>query len=199
MNSLIPVVLVVEGQLDEAVLIEIINKYASHLLISMCLGKRGKEYIKSKINDFNKAAKKHNYIVLVDLDNEPECAPSLIDEWVMYPRPKFTFRVAVREIETWLLADRDNLAKYMSVLATRIPVFPEALDKPKLDIIKLARRSKKSVITDDIVPDLGSTSKIGKNYNPRLVDFIRNYWDIEAARLNSDSLDRCIKAIQKVT
>jgi len=51
-------------------------------------------------------------LLITDLDRA-ECPPSLRRLWIdTQPHETFLFRVAVREIEAWLLADRDGIARF---------------------------------------------------------------------------------------
>ena len=73
---------------------------------------KGNGKIKRHIDGYNKASKFGYYFVITDLDNN-DCAPSLIREWLpLKPNNQLFFRVAVREIESWLLADRENFANF---------------------------------------------------------------------------------------
>ena len=49
---------------------------------------------------------------------------------------------------------------------------------------------------DQMIPQNGA--KKGKEYNSALTPFIRKQWDIDNARLNSDSLNRMINRIEKL-
>ena len=53
---------------------------------------------------------------------------------------------------------------------------------------------------EEVKSRIGSTGRKckGKEYNSALVPFIITKWDIEAARLNSDSLSRMIRRIKQL-
>jgi hypothetical protein len=92
----------VEGSLDEAV----VRRLASEagLALDEVHGKNGKDRIEQRLLGYNNAARYTPWLVLVDLDTE-ECAPSLRSHWLPKPAPLMCFRVVVRSIESWLLAD----------------------------------------------------------------------------------------------
>jgi hypothetical protein len=45
------------------------------------------------------------------------------------------------------------------------------------------------------VPERNSTTKIGKDYNGQLIQFVKNNWQVEAAQVNSPSLQRAMNAL----
>jgi len=76
--------------------------------------------IRKHIKAYNNAASYTPYFVITDLDKN-ECAPTLIRGWLDEPLNKnMLFRVAVREIESWLMADRKNFAKFIGVSYEKI-------------------------------------------------------------------------------
>jgi hypothetical protein len=92
------------------VLREIIKQSQRPFVIGNCLCHGGYGYLKKNIRAFNHAARGMPFLVLTDL-NSTECPPTLIKKWLPYPKhPNLLFRVAVREVEAWLLAHRDAFA-----------------------------------------------------------------------------------------
>ena len=157
---------------------------------------RGYGYLKRNIRGFNKASKGMPYLILTDLDDK-ECAPVLIQEWLPETRnPNLIFRIAVREVESWVLADRLGFAKFLGIARDKLPKNPDDLINPKAHLINLARRSKKRDLREDIVPRVGSTAKQGPAYNERLVSFVRETWNPSNACQHSPSLERTLKALE---
>jgi hypothetical protein len=107
------------------------------------------------------------------------------------------FRVAVREVETWLLADGAGFAKFLGIRRILAPADVDAIDDPKACLIGLARKSPHRELRQDIVPPPGSTRKVGPNYSGRLVSFVRDRWNLSAATLSSPSLQRTVKAVAR--
>jgi len=198
MTDLIPIALAVEGTFDERVLRKLIKEAGCPLKVEACHGKNGKQDLRKKIQDYRNAAEKGGwpFIVLVDLD-ETQCAPHLLQEWLPAPCKRLILRIAVHAVESWLLADRKSFAKYFSVSASVLPSIPEQIQYPKQEVVNLARRSRKREIREDIVPDEGSTSKIGKNYGGCLSVFVERYWSVSEARKNAPSLDKALNAINR--
>lgn len=197
MGNKINLFLVVEDVLGEEVIRKVINDYRQDIQIGVCYGKSGLGYIKKHISAFNNASKGQPYMVFADLDQD-ECAPSRIKE--MLPVPKSSnliFRIAVREVESWILADREAFAGFAGIRQSLIPYHPDNEADPKLKLIKLVTKSSKRLLKEAVVPAPGSTAKIGPAYNAELVSFVRNQWNPEIAAENSDSLSRAIKAIKR--
>jgi hypothetical protein len=107
-------------------------------------------------------------------------------------------RVVVREVESWLLADREGLARFLGVAQTLIPKDPESLPDPKAAMISLARRSRRREVRDDMVPRPGSGRPIGPAYPARLIEFAANVWTPETAADRSDSLKRALRCLTRL-
>jgi hypothetical protein len=136
-------------------------------------------------------------MILVDLDDDFDCAPALRDEWLRDMNHRLCFRVAVREIETWLLADRINLARFLSVTADLIPIDPEKLTDPKATLVRAATRSRRRSIREDIPPRQSGGRPEGPAYTSQLQEFVRDHWDVEQAMTQSISLSRCVERIRQ--
>jgi hypothetical protein len=190
----IPINLVFEDDLSEYVMTRLLDFFEGKYMICNSYSGNGFGYIKKNINGFNQASSGIPFFVLTDLDSYP-CPVQLKNEWMQEsPKPNFIFRIAVREVEAWLLADIKNLSKFINVSATNFPTNPEQEIDPKRCLINLARRSRKREIREDIVP-INDNASIGPNYNGRLMDFVFKHWDINLAKENCDSLLSTIKKL----
>lgn len=195
MTEFIPVNLAVEDILGEAVVRKLLQSTGRAFTVGDCYSQGGFGYLKKTIRGFNAAAMGTPFLVLTDLDNA-ECPPVLVEEWLPVPRNvNLMFRVAVREVEAWLLAHRDGIAKFLKVPHVRVPQDPESLPDPKLALIQLAERSRSRDIRDDIVPPAGSARKVGPNYNGRLITFVTGSWDPSLAAQSADSLRRTLSTL----
>jgi hypothetical protein len=155
--------------------------------------------IRKNIVAYNLAARHGHYFVLTDLDAAYKCAQDLINQWLPYERsPQLIFRIAIHEIESWFLADRDSFASFFSVSKARLPLSADTLPDPKQTVFNLVRRSRKRQIREAILP-IDKDARIGPGYNTEFCDFIQNYWNIERARLLSPSLDKAMAALEKMT
>jgi hypothetical protein len=82
---------------------------------------------------------------------------------------------------------------------SRVPDDPDAELDPKATLVNIARRSRKRAIVDGLVPRPGSGRKVGEAYAGMVADFVRatpRPWRPEVAALHSDSLRRCIAALE---
>lgn len=186
----------VQGIVDEAVLRRICREV--QMQVGAVYGRSGKSHLRQKINGYNQAASHNWWVVLVDLNNEAECAPQLKAAWVSQPSEKLIFRVAVRSVEAWLLADRESIARFLAVPLQRVPPDPEGVPNPKQTIIELAKGSRKREIREDIVPRPASGRSGGAAYASRMIEFVENYWRPDIAAHASDSLQRCIKRLKEL-
>jgi hypothetical protein len=163
-------------------------------------GPNGYGYIQATLPAFNAAAATGKaYFALVDMDNRP-CPAETISTWLKAKDrdPNLLVRIAVREVEAWLLADREGLAEYLSVAVKHIPTSPESLDDPKAAIVGLAGMSRKQDIRMDMVPAANSRGQIGPYFNQTLSNFAKTVWDIEVARQFSPSLHRAALAVDSL-
>ena len=189
---------VVEGELDAAVVrrlsgvVEGIEIDYNRIFI-----KNSKNAVLRNLEKFNRAAEKFPWFVLVDLDRE-ECAPSLIRKHLPGRSRHMCFRVAVRAVEAWLMADREGIAGFLGVSKRAVPAEPEKVLDPKMILVNLARRSRKRDIREALVPDPDTGARVGPLYVPRLKEFIADVWNVREACKNSPSLEgalRCLRAI----
>lgn len=188
---------IVEGEIDEAVAFKIASQLGHQ--IGNTYGKKGHGYIKVKIKDFNKSANTICYLALVDfMDTKCKCPSDVISNWLPSKNELMFFRVVVREIESWVMADRKNIAKFLKVPIEKIPIFPEAEIDPKQKLVNIARGSHSHSVISSLVPEQNSTALVGNLYNSEIKRFVLNFWDINLARLNSPSLDRCLKRLEEI-
>jgi hypothetical protein len=87
----------------------------------------------------------------------------------------------------------------LSVAGHHIPAAPENLPNPKQMMVNLARKSRKRAIREDMVPVPGTTARVGPGYTFRIMEFATTLWRPEVAARVSNSLARCISALQRVT
>lgn len=190
----IPVNIVVEDSLSEAVLRKVLCESRSHFAVGYCYCRGGYGYVKRTVPGFNNAAEGTPFVILVDL--ESECPPAQIAEWLPVPmHPNLVFRIAVMEVESWILADGLGFASFLGISSSLIPGNVDGIPDPKQALVDLTRRSRNRALREAIVPTLGSTAKVGPDYNRQLIDFVENRWSIAAATQNSPSLRRTVSAV----
>lgn len=190
--------IVSEDQLSEAVMRKMVAKSSStHIKDIVPMGKKGRGYIKKRINDFNNQ-NTLPFFVLADLDRD-ECAPVLIKKWIRRPlQQNIVFRFAVREVESWLLADTKGFSHYTklehSLLKKEVNT-PDELPDPKETLIALVDRCKNRSLKNDIVRKEKFSYKQGPGYNSRLINYVDNYWEIERAASVSESLKKAMDSL----
>lgn len=190
----------VEGLVDEAVLKRLIVQVGAQP--GPIYGKTGKAQLLRRLEGFNRAARFGHWVVLVDLDHDAECAPPFRTAHLAQPAPNMCFRIAVREVEAWLLADREHLARFLAVPQRAVPHDPEAIASPKDAMAQLAQRSRRRDIREDIAPRPRSGRRVGPAYSSRLIQFVTDPargWRPEFAAQNSGSLERCMRCLKRLT
>ncbi|MFQ5587739.1 MAG: hypothetical protein ACE5F7_02775 [Nitrospiria bacterium] len=194
------ITLAVEDSLSEAVAKKILLQSQKEYHVVQCLGKNGFGYLKSKINAFNQAAKGMPFFVLTDQDSTKDCPPSKISKWLNQPRdPNLIFRVAIMEIESWVMAHRTAISGFLSVPLNHLPQETDSIQDPKQALLSLVKKSRSHRLKTDLLPQPGSTAKVGPYYNNRLIQFVRNEWNAYQASENSESLKKALVCLHKFT
>lgn len=189
------VLLVVEDTLSGFVLRKLVEEFGNGLSVHSVQLMGGFGKIQTGIQRFKNASNVTPHIVLTDLDMR-DCAPRLLEDWsVDSVTNNMLFRIAVREVEAWLLADREGIAQFLNLPLAKIPQHPDFENDPKQTFINLVRRCKKRRLVEELVPPIGSSASIGPLYNTRLGEFVREGWNINRAAVNSDSLSRTVLRI----
>ena len=190
------VILAVEDRLSDAVATKILETFG--VKIVKRIGFQGKSDLERKTPELNRAANSITVFMLTDLDTPRECPPGLIRSWIKGPiNPMFFFRVAVMEVESWVIADRIGFAAFLSIPLHRIPSPTDDILNPKEFLLSLARRSKKKSVREALLPAQGTTFSVGNAYNTLLSEFVREHWDLERAATVSPSLKRTLDRISQ--
>ena len=196
MSEPIPINIAVEDFLSEIVLKTMFEQSSRRFVVGTCLGRKGFGYLKKNVRGFNQSAKGTPFFVLTDLDQE-ECAPILIQKWLSNSKNhNLLFRIAVREVESWLLAHRKAFAGFLGIRENLIPSNPDELEDPKRVLIKLTAKSRKRRLREAIIPAAGSTANFGPDYNGTLISFVQKRWKVNEATKRSPSLNRAFDAIK---
>jgi hypothetical protein len=138
---------------------------------------------------------------ITDLDTTA-CPASLILNWFSpslstLPLPKnLVFRVAVREIEAWLLADMHAFATYLKIAPANFPIYPESLQDPKQYLLNVIRKHGTKNFHKEMLPRRNAS--VGPRYNEVLIEFIQTKWSPPRAAVHAASLDRAITALARI-
>ncbi len=188
----------VEGATDEIVARRIVA-HCGHEF-GVCYGKHGVGYILQRLGGFAAAASYGSpLLVMVDLmDSGIACARDLIPT-LLPDRPALCIlRGVVRELESWLLADREAIAAYLGLSLTRVPRDPEALPDPKQSFVNLARNCRRRARRVAIVPADGMSASTGPDYLGAIAELIRDHWNVERASAVAPSLARCVARLREL-
>lgn len=185
----------VEGDTDVPVLRRILESVGLELGTVYSL--KGKNWLDGKLSAYNNAARVRRWVVLRDLNGDADCAPELVGRILPWPAEGMCLRIAVKAVESWLLADRDKLAEFLSIKVGRIPASPDEVVTPKHELVELARRSRRRAIREDMVPTPGTSARVGPGYTARIIEFAAERWRPEVAKRSSPSLARCIVALER--
>jgi hypothetical protein len=161
---------------------------------------RGKTKLDKRLPGFLQAGIHAPWLVLRDLDEDAACAPVFLASRALAVPPQTIFRLAVRSLEAWLMADRKNFATWLGVSATLVDQQPEIIVRPKIAVSNLAARSNKRTIRERMAPRPENGASIGPEYEAALIDFIENHWNFRAAAATqrAPSLTRAVVAIQSL-
>lgn len=184
------VALATEDELSEVVGQKLVNDAGADLTVTLLLRRGGSGYLKSKMRNFCELARRMPVLLLTDLDTE-QCPATLIGVWSrnnVVP-DRFLFRVAVRQVESWLLADQESIAGLFNIALRRLPGNPDQLPDAKRSLLHLASLAPRRV-REELLAEQGSTASQGLGYNTILRDFVNNRWDPARAATRSDSLKR---------
>jgi len=194
---MIPVKILVEGYTDEPVA----KRLLSHagLEAGAVYGRKGKPDLLIRLPRYNQAAHHAPWFAIVDLDMDSQCPLHVVEQWLPHPTKGMRFRIAIRAIEAWLMADREKMASFLAVAPSRLNHNVDLDPNPKETLINIARTSRSRSIREDLVPRQMSGARVGPLYVPRLKDFVDNYWRPDVAAHESDSLRRCILALSTLS
>ena len=160
--------------------------------------RRVKINLTRQLDGYNNAARRSPWLVLRDMDTDAECAPLLLKALLPDPASHMHFRIVVRAIESWLIADREEISRFLSIPIEHAPRDPDQLEDPKNTLVNLARKSRSRRIREDMVPRPDGHVKIGPAYTSRIIEYAESYWRPHEAAKHSDSLRRCVACLRRL-
>ena len=195
----------VEDAPSQAVLYKIINhvnneRQDKFVLNSLPVITHGFGNLKRTALRFANAAKNDIWSIFVtDLDQYPS-PNALCRDWFDLPccsllPHTMIFRVAVREIESWIIADKKGIAEFLNVSDSLFPDNPDRINDPKKLLIETIRTKCHRKKYREMLPEHGQS--VGIAYNSMLADYIARLWDINRAAAHSPSLRRAIRCMKK--
>lgn len=193
---MLPITIACEGPTDAAVLRRLLA-WVGLEAVPQAYIQQGKGRLDKKLRAYNEAARYAPWLVVRDLDSDTRCAPEVARSLLPAPAAGMCFRLAIRQIEAWLMADRAGMARFLEISADLMPVSPDDLEDAKVELIGLASRSRRRSLREDLVPGTGFSRTVGPGYTARLIEFTSNIWDPRNAAAQSPSLASCIAALKK--
>jgi hypothetical protein len=186
----------VEGFPDKAVVSAICRSLNITVEESRIYVKRGKSNLDGKIAGYNNSAKGNSWLILRDMDHDASCPPELRDVILPTRSEKMLLVIAEREVESWLLGDPESLSNFLGVGIRNFPHEPEAIEDPKKEVLRIAQRSRRREIREDMVPRPESGAKEGPLYASRLAEFAAKHWRPKVAAKKCKSLAYCIERLK---
>jgi hypothetical protein len=180
--------LAVEGIVDEAVARAMLRQCGHE--IGTIRGRRGKGWIDK--NAVALRAASDTILIIRDLDHDADCAAKLKRALRATDRQGFLFRIAVRKIESWILADSAGLAAFLRVPEAAIPLNADELSDPKAVLFGLGSKphgARKTIMFRD-----------EGDYTSRIIEFVSNRWSAERASESrrSQSLVRALNRLREL-
>ena len=191
------VAVVVEGDTDFPVVRKLAKDAGLSIAAEIDCG--GKHQLDADLPGYNNAAKGSPWFVLRDLNSDAQCPGQFLASQNFAPARWMCFRIAVREMESWLLADAVAFSDFLRIPRSAVPADPDGEDDPTRTIVDLARRSRSRTIAKALVPRVGTSTAVGPLYEAKMIEFGRERWDLDRACQRSLSLVRARKRLQEMS
>lgn len=195
---MVGIAIATEDELSEAVVQRLVADVQPTLEVTQTLRRNGFGYLRSRMANWCELARYQPVFLLTDLDRVA-CPVELLRQWqgALAIPADLLVRVAVREVEAWLLADQ--LAMRMLLGARgKLPVEPDTLPDPKATLLQFAARYAPRDVRADLVQQSGAVASQGIGYNARLVRWVRDDWEPARAAASSPSLHRARMRLQEL-
>lgn len=190
------IALATEDVLSESIGLRLLSELPSPVT-PLLLRKGGFGYLRSKMDSWRQLARRQVVLILTDLD-QIQCPSALRADWLgntPHP-PNLLLRVAVREVESWILADHVAMRKLIGHKGT-LPPQPDSLADPKQHLLTLAKLAPRQIY-QDLVKEAGAKASQGIGYNSRLTAWVQTEWCPERASERSPSLQRARKRLMEL-
>jgi hypothetical protein len=191
-----PIAIATEDPLSEAIALRLIADVPTPHFIQRKLGKTGNGYLRSKMSSWYQMAQHQVMLVLTDLDRA-NCLVEFRDQWLIGEPPKnLLLRIAVREVESWVLADHIAMRELIGAKGV-LPAAPDELTDPKQSLLKLAKSAPKQ-IRADLLKTIDGNLAQGLGYNACLTAWVNSEWSPERAAERSPSLAKARLRLNEV-
>ncbi|WP_024667185.1 hypothetical protein [Pseudomonas syringae] len=167
----------------------------SSIANQICAGGFGP--FKDKITALNSIATRMPVLMLADGDQD-NCVVKQRNSWMpARAHENLILRLAVREAESWVLADHEGFSQFAELSAAALPPLPDEIRDPKEALIGLIGRSKRRILRDEMLPNKQARAKTGLGYNLHLTGFVKEQWCAQRASERSPSLARSILRVER--
>ncbi len=160
-------------------------------LAALPINKRG---VTKLVRDLPRYVAQARYVqpVVCIADTDGNCVKDLLADWSLTSPPEtFHLRLAVKEAESWVLADRDCFARHFKVPLNKVPCQTDDIEDPKRLLLQLVSKSHVREYRDEMISST-DRSKTGRGYNLHLCTFVRDTWGARQASAGSLSLKRSL-------
>lgn len=176
----------VEGYLDEIVLRTLWDQLGNGAQPLIVRNAGGSGFWAHALR-YNDAGRRQLVLGLADLE-QAACVGEALSRLGQPLSPHFRLRLAVRMIESWLMADRAAFADFLGVAVKQVPLQPDLIAHPKRAVVDMARGSRKRAMRADLVPE--GSALAGPRYTAVLSKFVIERWQASRAMGGSPSLGR---------
>jgi hypothetical protein len=151
-------------------------------------GMRGEGYLIANLPVWNGAASYMPMLVLLDLDRG--CVVDKRRAALPIPHPNLLLRIAVHEVEAWLLADHEAMAAWADIPLAKLPADADTIADPKRELVNLVRRHSPAKLRRFVVPGDKDRRQTAPGYNEAIQVLVQRHWDPDRAAPRSASLAR---------
>ncbi len=193
--------LVVEGFTDRAAGEALLRSKGLDVDYRRVIVTNGKSTLDRRLDKYNEAAKRAPWLVLRDADRDADdCVVQL--RHALLPQANqaaaMCFRLAVRSLDAWLMADQGAFSEFFGVSPSSVPAAPDSLDDPKRELVAACRRSHKALIRKGMTPPSGSVRATGPEYASMVSEYAATAWRPMLAANASPSLARALHDIDRL-
>lgn len=191
------VALATEDPLSEAIGLRLLAELPIPVKPNFLMRKDGSGNLRSRMDSWRQMSRRQIVLILTDLDRLA-CPLALRADWLgkTPPPANLLLRIAVKEIESWVLADHEAMRRLIGSKGT-LPPLPDDLPDPKQHFLKLAKFAPRQ-IRQDLVKESGAVASQGMGYNVCLTDWVQSVWSPERASERSPSLARTRKRLREL-
>jgi hypothetical protein len=192
-----PIAVATEDELSEALALRLVSEIRTPHQVTHKLRKGGFGYLQSRMDNWCKMAQLQVMLVLTDLDRAA-CPVEFRDKWLSNRAlpANLLLRVAVRESESWVLADHIAMRELIGAKGV-LPPNPDTLPEPKQTLLGLAKGASRSV-REELLKTVDGNLSQGLGYNARLTHWVNTQWSPKRAAERSPSLARTRVRLREV-